>query len=357
MDKSGQYRLRHGDQEVRTEQDPFPLFPGERIIGRIEPLQVIEENTALRLRAKRDFKDRYAKDPRTGEPAQRRAGDEWLFKGLSTYIPQAEVEIVLTVRATILKPNQALKLRAKEDCIDWQGKHRTVGEEWLVRKEGAYLPDVNEILVEVITFSVLEEGTALHLRATRNFRDAKGIDRNIGDRYMITREDFAEYCPDVNEQVTAFVRLTVLTNRQYCIILDPVGEDGVNQLGLKRLVRGPTRFFLRPGEALEGTVRDVRVLSADEALLVRVSERFDDAGVVRQPGDKYYVYGPREFWPPLEVEVLQQVRAFIAIEPLNLYFFQPVVFMLIGAVLFSLILIYILFLRGGSPHASTSDEL
>lgn len=86
MDKYGQYKLCHGDQEVRLSQDPFPLFPGEKIVGRIDPLQIVEENTALRLRAKRDFVDRYTKNPTTGELGlARRAGDEWLFRGLATY--------------------------------------------------------------------------------------------------------------------------------------------------------------------------------------------------------------------------------------------------------------------------------
>jgi major vault protein len=338
---------------VRLEQDPFPLFPGERIVGRIEPLQVVEENTALRLRAKRDFKDRYAVDSRTGQLIAggllRRAGDEWLFKGLATYIPQAEAEIVHTVKATILKPNQALKVRAKEDCVDYEGHKRKIGEEWLVRREGAYLSDVNEVLVEVITATTLEEDTALHLRAIRNFRDAKGVDRKIGDRYMLTREDFSEYCPDVNEQITAVVRLTVLSNRQWCVILNPVGEDGVtNELGVRRFVKGPTKFFLRPGETLETHVQDVIVLSADEAILVRAREAFNDGTRVRQPGDKFFVYGPREYWPPLEGEIVRyNIKAFLAVEPLNLYLFQPQLVAMSAAAVFILFLFYMIFLRGG----------
>jgi len=29
LDKSGQVRLLHADQEIRLAQDPFPLYPGE----------------------------------------------------------------------------------------------------------------------------------------------------------------------------------------------------------------------------------------------------------------------------------------------------------------------------------------
>jgi hypothetical protein len=33
------------------------------------------------------------------------------------------------------------------------------------------------------------------------------------------------------------VDITTLTNRQYCVILDPVGEDGKPQLGQKKLIK------------------------------------------------------------------------------------------------------------------------
>ena len=38
-------------------------------------------------------------------------------------------------------------------------------------------------------------------------------------------------------QVVGVVAITTLTNRQYCVILDPVGADGKPQLGQKKLVK------------------------------------------------------------------------------------------------------------------------
>lgn len=58
--------------------------------------------TALKLKALRDF------DSHT-------AGDEWLFAGPGTYVPKVEVAIVEVVKATIIKTNEALKLRAKKE--------------------------------------------------------------------------------------------------------------------------------------------------------------------------------------------------------------------------------------------------
>lgn len=69
--------LSHGDEEVRFEGEPFPLYPGEKLYGKVSPLQVVADNTALRLRALRDFED---------DEVQRSAGDEWLFVGYDLYI-------------------------------------------------------------------------------------------------------------------------------------------------------------------------------------------------------------------------------------------------------------------------------
>ena len=43
------------------------------------------------------------------------AGDEWLFEGPGTYIPKKEVHVIENVRASIIGPNQAIKLRARKE--------------------------------------------------------------------------------------------------------------------------------------------------------------------------------------------------------------------------------------------------
>jgi hypothetical protein len=72
-------------------------------------------------------------------------------------------------------------------------------------------------------------------------------------------------------------------------------------------------------------------LSPEEAIWVRAREQFrDDKGRTHKAGDQWLVYGPGEYCPPLEVNTnaIRRVRAFIRIEPLNVYFFQPVLFFL-----------------------------
>ena len=54
-DSFGQVRVRHADEEIRFSQDPFPLYPGEKLSSKVTPLQVLAPNKALRLRATRQF--------------------------------------------------------------------------------------------------------------------------------------------------------------------------------------------------------------------------------------------------------------------------------------------------------------
>eukprot|EP01120_Amphizonella_sp_Union-15-10_P012269 TRINITY_DN541_c0_g1_i1.p1 TRINITY_DN541_c0_g1~~TRINITY_DN541_c0_g1_i1.p1 ORF type:complete len:280 (+),score=58.91 TRINITY_DN541_c0_g1_i1:60-842(+) len=167
-EKSGQIRLRHGDEEIRFQQDPFPLYPGEKLYGKVSPLQVVAPNTALRLRVIRNFTD--------GEE-EKNAGDEYLFEGPGTYIPRVEVQVVEIVRAIIVKPNQALRLRAKKAFVDKIGVNRKAGEEWLVKESGGYLPNVNEEVVQTLEAYILTDKKALHLEATNTFTDVFGKER------------------------------------------------------------------------------------------------------------------------------------------------------------------------------------
>eukprot|EP00744_Colponema_vietnamica_P000733 GILI01001278.1.p1 GENE.GILI01001278.1~~GILI01001278.1.p1 ORF type:complete len:892 (-),score=306.49 GILI01001278.1:32-2707(-) len=304
LDKSGQIKLRHGDVEIRTADrwpDPFPLFPGERLIGSIEKLIVLASNTALRLRATRDFED---------GSVHRYAGDEWLHVTPVTYVPRVEVEILETVKAEIIKPNKALKLRARKECEDKDGESRKAGEEWLVREAGAYMPQVDEEVVEHLSAYVLTEKKALHLRATRTFTDVYKTLRKAGEEWLVTFNMAETHLKDVYEEIVGEVKITTLTNRQYCVILDPLDGDSKPQHGTKKLVKGEAAFFLRPGERLESGIQGVHVLSEDEALLLKATEGFDDAETKErhQPGDKWMIYGPRDYIPPVEVQIVEMRR-------------------------------------------------
>ncbi|XP_066297986.1 major vault protein-like isoform X3 [Branchiostoma lanceolatum] len=323
-DTSGQVKLVHADLEIRLAQDPFPLFPGETLKQNVTPLKVVSADTALRLRAVLDFEDQ------TGQ--KRVAGDEWLFEGPGTYIPRKEVVVDETVRATVILPNQAIKLRARKETEDRDGNHRVTGEEWVVKKVGAYLPGAYEEVVDVVNAYVLTEKKALHMRALRTFKDFKNQTRKSGEEWLITMEDTETHIPDVYEEVVGVINITTLSNREYAVIVDPVGEDGKPQLGQRKLVKGEKSFFLQPGETLEDGIQPMYILEEDEGLILKANEAFKDMdatddeeadeevsskpagaqqkdGVERKPGDRWMIRGPKEYVPPVEVTVVMKRKA------------------------------------------------
>ena len=77
------------------------------------------------------------------------------------------------------------------------------------------------------------------------------------------------------------MNVTTLTNRQYCVVLNPVDGEGRPQFGKKKVVRGEKTFFLLPGELLEKGIEDVFILGESEGLILRAQEGFYDEYLVR----------------------------------------------------------------------------
>jgi len=289
-----EYAILLGREEIRRSEDytdPFPLYPGEELIKDITPYKVVENNTALVIRAIRDFEDKHA-------------GDKWLFKGPGVYIPKIDEEVEKQIDAFIIKQNQALKIRALRDC-EIKGKPRKAGEVWLEREQGAYLPSVDEEVITAVEGKVLTDKKAIHLRATANFKDKYGVERKAGEEWLITKEDAEVHIRDVYEDIVGEVRLNTLAKNQYCVIIDPI-KEGVQQFGKRELRRGETTFFLKPGESLKDGIQNVRVLSEHQSLLLQAREDFDDDKIHRPSGAKWVIRGPREYVPPVEVDILEE---------------------------------------------------
>jgi len=315
FDEFGQTLLRHGDSEYRMADEwpaPFPLYPGEVQVGKVEQLEVVEKNNALRLQAKRNFTEVVQ-----GKPLRREAGEEWMFLGPATFVPRVEVARIAKITAQVIKPNQALHLRALRAGIDATGTERQAGEEWLFLESGAYMPSVDEEVVGKINASVITEKKALHLRASRAFTDKYGIERRAGEEWLVTLAMADSHIRDIPEELVAEVHITTLSNRQYCVVLDPYVE-GVQRLGTRELRKGECSFFLHPGETLESSIASVHVLADDEALLLQAREEFNEelkdedgkpAIVVRPPGVRWMTYGPREYIPPVQVDIIERRKA------------------------------------------------
>lgn len=318
-----QTKLRHGEKEIRLAQDPFGLYPGEIILGGINKLTVVASDSALRLRAVLDWTD-----PASGKKYV--TGDEWLFQGPATYTPAVEVVAVNTVSASVISANQALVLQAAKELTDHKGNRRVMGERWLVLDQGAYLPGVFEIVCDFKEAIVLTDNRAIQLEAVKNFKDVYGVVRKTGDEWLVTNSMAETHIPDIHEVVTCEIAITTLSNREYCVVLDPCDQLGKPQLGQRKLVTGPVSFFLRPGERLEegalgSGVQALYVLGENEGLILRAQEGFEEeeiAGkgnfvasgtdlkkVTRTPGDRWMIRGPTEYIPRVEVVVVEKRQA------------------------------------------------
>ncbi|KAJ9463428.1 Major vault protein [Diplonema papillatum] len=313
VDGNGEVRVRFGEEEVRVNdgtkwRTPFPLYPGEELVegalkgGQpIKKLTVVAKNTALKLRAEQDF---------TAEDGtERKAGDEWMFEGPATYVPNEKVKFVSKVNAHIVRSDEALHIRARIAFTDRNGKARKGGEEWLVRNDGAYLPSVEEEVVATIGARVITDRKAIEVEALTTHTDAFGKKRAAGERWLVTSKETSSFIHEVTEKITRTVPLTTLSNRQYCVVIDPI-KNGVQMFGHREIRRGVgegTSFFLYPGERLENDkVQDVQVLGADEAILVRAVEKLNDGTHDRTAGDRWLLRGPLEYVPPVEVEILDK---------------------------------------------------
>ena len=85
---------------------------------------------------------------------------------------------------------------------------------------------------------------------------------------MITPDISTWHIIDIYEKLIETTSKIILTEDQYCVILDPVDQNGKNQKGSKKIVKGHTSFFLQPGETLENGLEDIFILSETQALLL-----------------------------------------------------------------------------------------
>jgi len=300
--KSKLAKLRFGDEEIRSYdkfEEPFPLFPGELQVGEISKARILGEDQALRLVALRDFHDEMSN-------VDREVGNEWILPGPLIYIDKVEIEVIEELNSIVITYDSALRVRAKKDFIDINGNKRISGEEWLVRKSGPYIPSAEEEVVKLETPFILSDTNAIILEATSNFKDVYGKQRNIGEKWLLTNEITSIHITDVYEKCLKVINKIILTRHQYCRILNPV-VNGINQYGRVEIRKGETSFFLQPDEILvNDKIEDVEILSKDEALLIMCKEDFEDTTGKHVSGERWLIKGPCSYIPSVEVEILDK---------------------------------------------------
>eukprot|EP00451_Oxyrrhis_marina_P038331 CAMPEP_0204363162 /NCGR_PEP_ID=MMETSP0469-20131031/40161_1 /ASSEMBLY_ACC=CAM_ASM_000384 /TAXON_ID=2969 /ORGANISM="Oxyrrhis marina" /LENGTH=834 /DNA_ID=CAMNT_0051351871 /DNA_START=29 /DNA_END=2533 /DNA_ORIENTATION=- len=296
--QDGPYKLRHGDKEVRLGEQwaqPFVLYPGEYLETPPTPMPVVRRHQALHLRAIQDCEV---------DGVKRVAGDEWQFKGPGTYAPRREVEVYDQVEADVVKAGQALRLKAKRECVDSKGVKRPAGQEWLHREPGVYLLSVNEECIGWTSATVITERQALHIKAKCTFTDVYGVVRKAGAEWLVTHDMSTSHFLDVDEELVRTVPLTTLRDSQYCLVRNPM-KKGVQLRGQREMRQGPLAFFLAPFEDIDGGIQDVHCLDENAALLLRAEKTFTEGKEERTAGDTWLLPGPLQYVPPIEVTILE----------------------------------------------------
>jgi major vault protein len=115
----------------------------------------LPRDNAIKLEALRDFVD--------SDGTKRLAGDEWIEFGPKLYIPRVEVQVVRFIDPYTIKSNEGLKVRARRQTKDNEGKERQAGEEWIIRTQGFYIPGIDEEVVETVKGYVIIDTQALML--------------------------------------------------------------------------------------------------------------------------------------------------------------------------------------------------
>jgi len=95
----GQYKNKFGETEIRTSKEypeAFSLYPGEKMVGKIEPMFVVPKGHALKLKAIRDFSETIE-----NKEVAFKAGELYLKKGPIIYVPRVCEEIVFQIKPTV----------------------------------------------------------------------------------------------------------------------------------------------------------------------------------------------------------------------------------------------------------------
>lgn len=189
---------------------------------------------------------------------------------------------------------------------------------------GPYLPDFEEEIIGIEESIILNHNLAIHIGAKKTFVDRFGKVRKSGERWLVTREDCSSYLLSAEEELIQKIPIVALNKNQYCVIVNPIDEtSNKNMFGSKKLVKGETKFFLHPEEVLEMGIQDAIILGPEEALKIQCLEPFYDKNsqTQRQTGEKWLLYGPKQFIPSLQEKVIEKRKALIQLDLFSFYFF------------------------------------
>ena len=93
------------------------------------------------------------------------------------------------------------------------------------------MPTAEIEIIDVRKGTVLNDVTALHIRADQDFTDFYGQKRKAGSEWLIDKNIKDVHILDANEILVQEKKIIVLTLNQYCTIRNPVVKDGNLEFG------------------------------------------------------------------------------------------------------------------------------
>jgi len=315
-----------------SEEVPFPDIDIEKDQIRhnldcyLTPLKFVEDLSYIILEAQYDFVENFkGKETKResgerwifsgpdfvenfqGKEIKRESGERWIFSGPNYYLPRAEVEIISEKKCEIVRENEALVLKAVRNFTDKNNIARKVGQTWLMREKGAYLPNVSEEILRKSEAHILDDEKSLILTANKNFVDVYGKERKAGEEWIITNQISHSHILDVHEQLVLTRERVILKEDEYCFLEDPWCEKTkTNNLGEMKLITGVASFFLNPGESLRDKkepIKKAMILDENEGYLVQATQDLEYEGKKRVAGEKWMIQGPKKFIPLIDMKI------------------------------------------------------
>jgi len=119
---------------------------------------------------------------------------------------------VAPTKLRVVKELSGLKIEAVRNFKDASGVERKVGDVWLFEGPNTFIPRVEQRIVDEVNAQIIGQSQALRLKAIEPFVDRKGKMRKAGEEWLI-REP-GSYLPGVYEIIIELQNPFILTDNQ-----------------------------------------------------------------------------------------------------------------------------------------------
>jgi major vault protein len=369
QDKFGQSKLKYGESEYRFYekfQDPFPLYPGEELAEPPTDLKIIQENKALRVKATRDFNDgskeigagdewlvegpqiyyprvevailkeesapivgigqalrlRASQDLTDKNGVERRSGEEWLIRAPGPYMPGVYEELKQIQTAIVLTDTQAIQVSALQNFTDVYKQTRKAGEAWLITNKMAstHILDVYEKMEKEVSVIILRKNQYCVILDPFDAKEGKN---KLGTKIIRKGEDAFFLHP--GEQLKEGIKEVEVLGEKDALLVkakENYTQKRINNPELNRRVKEildkkaeETELKLiknrRNGHIRPVPTKDIKEMKDyEEEYKLKEGEKIHDfiSDVKRTPGEQWMEYGPLNYLPPVEVEIVRRVE-------------------------------------------------